>query len=352
MLSTIKSLAKKVVPGKTALPFPEVLNIETSYACNLHCIMCPRHFTGTPQGVFSLELFKERVVPALPKFKYIHLTGWGEPLINKDFAEIVRLCKAAGCWTCVTCNGLLLKSPVDKDIIEAGIDLVNISCDGATKETYEKARGKNTFESLRERQNAFARLARSYEKRPTLQWTFVMMKFNINELVDAIKLAAETGFDKFVAKHLESHTSVEGLNEALWNTGVGPDLTAEEDRKYKEIIELAKKTAREVGINLEVHPRKMAHEGGCLVKPATNLFIDWKGYVSGCCYLTRLDHKPYQGDRPKDDGILGTIEQVQLLDLINGEHYQTFQRDWKEGRVAEACKGCLQVNRMHTTSTD
>jgi hypothetical protein len=98
----------------------------------------------------------------------------------------------------------------------------------------------------------------------------------------------------------------------------------------------------------------MDHQRMCLVKPVTNLFIDYEGRVSSCCYLNRLDVRPYNTpeERPKDDGVYGELRLGDLMEMLSGESYKSFQRTWLKGEVPEACRNCLQVNRIRTTSAD
>lgn len=348
-LRKIKQLAQKAFkPRPPDLPFPDTLNIETSYACNLRCVMCPRQFDKMSQGYMSLDLFRERIAPALPHFHYVHLAGWGEPLVNPHFAELVRLCKQAGCWTCFTCNGLLLRPPLSRELLALGVDQINVSCDAATAATYEYVRGKGTFGQLMERLRDFFALFPDFPSPPTIQWAFVMMKYNIGELPAAVRLAAQLGFHRIIAKHMETAINREGLDEALFHTGVAPDLTPEEEARFQQTLDEARQAARETGIPLDIHPRRMSAEGMCLVHPLRNLFVDWQGYVSPCCYLNRINVKPYIEHPPEEDGVLGSVEKISLLDLIASPEYERFRREWAEGRVPAACRGCLQIARITT----
>ena len=352
MLTRLKSLARKVKPRRDPISFPDTIHIETSYACNLKCVMCPRHFDDEPQGMLTLDVFKERILPALPRFGYTHLTGWGEPLINREFAEILRLSKEAGIWSCVTTNGILLRPPVDQKLLEHEIDLINVSIDASTPETYNTVRGKGLFNVVLERVTAFNALRKTFPNPPTMQWTFVMMKSNLVELPEAVRMAGEIGFDRFIAKHLESYTDVMGMEEALFDTGIGPDLTPEDDALFEATLQKAQAQAEASGIDLEVHPRRYEMEGMCLSRPNRTIFVDWQGYVSPCCYLNRLDVRPY-ADTPEETGVMGQLsENVTLVDLIEGPAYQQFRRAWdrraagEANAIPKACQGCLQVTRM------
>lgn len=354
VLDKLRSLGQRVLRTEAPLPFPDTLNIESSYACNLKCVMCPRHFEGVPQGMFSLEMFEKMVEPHIHRFKYVHLTGWGEPLMNRDLPEIVSRCRAKGVWTCFTSNGLLLRPPLDRKILETGMELISVSCDADNAKTYEYVRGKGTFDVLVERLTAFNKLRREMNAPTVMQWSFVQMRHNFEQLPGAIRLAAQCGFDRFVAKHIETVIHREELRDAMWNTGIAPDLEPELVARHDEVLAESRRVAKEVGIELEIHPRRMSHQGMCIVKPMTNLFIDYEGRVSSCCYLNKNDVRPYNlpEEKPTDNGIYGDLRLGDLMEMLNSEKFRQFQREWRDGGVPEACRGCLQVNRAKTTSTD
>jgi MoaA/NifB/PqqE/SkfB family radical SAM enzyme len=351
LVNQVKQFAKSFL-GKEELPFPHTLSIESSYACNLKCVMCPRHFEGVTQGMFSLEMFEKHLEPYIDRFKYVHLTGWGEPLMNKELPEIVNRCRKHGVWTCFTSNGLLLRPPLSKEILETNLELISVSCDADNAETYEYVRGKGTFQVLIERLTAFNKLRREMKSQTTMQWSFVQLTHNFEQLPGAVRLAAECGFDQIVAKHIETATSRDELKDAMWNTGIAPDLSPEMVERHDEVLAEAAEVAKEVGIGLEIHPRKMDFEGQCLVRPVTNLFVDFEGRVSSCCYLNVNDVRPYNTpeEKPKDDGVYGELRLANLMELIEGEKLKNFQRQWMSGQVPEACKNCLQVNRIHSSS--
>lgn len=352
VLDKLRSLKKRVFAGEAPLPFPDTLNIESSYACNLKCVMCPRHFEGVPQGMFTLEMFEKHVQPHVGKFKYVHLTGWGEPLMNKDLPEIVRRCREAGVWTCFTSNGLLLRPPLDRKILETNLELISVSCDADNAKTYEYVRGKGTFDVLVERLTAFNKLRKEIGAQTVMQWSFVQMRHNFEQLPGAVRLAARCGFDQIVAKHIETVINRSELEDAMWNTGIAPDLTPEMVARHDEVLAEARRVADEVGIRIDIHPRRMSHQGMCIVKPVTNLFIDYEGRVSSCCYLNQNDVRPYNlpEEKPTDKGIYGDLRLGDLMDFLQTEKFRDFQREWLAGRVPEACRGCLQVNRAASTS--
>jgi MoaA/NifB/PqqE/SkfB family radical SAM enzyme len=78
--------AKASTSGPEAPPqrFPAHVMIEPSYACNLRCAMCPRHFDEVPQGLMKRELFDAEILPALGRFRYVSSSGGAEPTLNPN----------------------------------------------------------------------------------------------------------------------------------------------------------------------------------------------------------------------------------------------------------------------------
>jgi len=81
-----------------------------------------------------LETFKK--IP-FELFRYAHLRGWSEPLLNSDIIEIVKIAKKEGCLVGITTNGLLLDE-LAKDLVRSGIDLVAVSIASPNAEIHKK----------------------------------------------------------------------------------------------------------------------------------------------------------------------------------------------------------------------
>lgn len=323
---------------------PDHLALEVSYACNLHCMMCPRTFEGVPQEVLPPELF-EKVKPWISRFKYIHLAGYGEPLMSPHFLDYVHAVRQAGSRPVVTTNGLLLKGKMARRLLEERIDCISVSIDAGTPETYEAVRGKGTFLKLLDTLRAFRILKEEASSDVFMVWVFILMKSNYRELPQAVEYAAELGFNRIVAKHLECTLTAEGFSEALFDTGYVPPPDPEIIQDLERVKEKSRGIA-EGRIDIEIHPYQMGSQGACLVRPITNLFVDYRGNLSSCCYLNVLNTRPYLEPAPEDPGILGNLYQNTLDELIRTKRYSDFQRDWIEGRVPEVCKGCVQLRRM------
>jgi radical SAM protein with 4Fe4S-binding SPASM domain len=132
--------------GKAApLETPFVLMVDPSNLCNFRCKFCPSgnsdliKKTGRKQCVLDFNLFK-KIIDDLKEFnkpiKVLRLYKEGEPLVNVRFADMVKYAKDSGRVLKIdmTTNGALLNQKLNRQIIKAGLDRINISVNGMSSE--------------------------------------------------------------------------------------------------------------------------------------------------------------------------------------------------------------------------
>lgn len=137
-----------VIPLST----PFVVFVDPASACNFFCPFCPTGHrdmidaTGRFQGVMKLPLFK-KIIDDLDHFekpiKVLRMYKDGEPLLNKNLAEMIAYAKSSGRveYIDTTTNGSLMTPERLGPILEAGLDKINISVDGMNREQYKKFTG-------------------------------------------------------------------------------------------------------------------------------------------------------------------------------------------------------------------
>ena len=131
----------------------DYLRISITDRCNLRCQYC------MPQGV-KLKLHQDiisyeeiesfcRLMTKLG-FKKIKITG-GEPLVRKDCAKLIKKLKQIPGIEVITMttNGILLKKYLD-ELLEAGLDAVNISLDTLNPKHYKEITGFDCFDQVME----------------------------------------------------------------------------------------------------------------------------------------------------------------------------------------------------------
>ncbi len=138
-----------VIPLQT----PFIINIDPSDKCNFKCKFCPtgdrslmENTPGRNHGSMDFALYK-KIIDDICEFddkvKVIRLYKDGEPLLNPHFADMVRYAKTSGCCDRVdtTTNASLLTPKRSREIIEAGLNRINISIEGINSEQYKNFSG-------------------------------------------------------------------------------------------------------------------------------------------------------------------------------------------------------------------
>jgi len=81
--------------------------------------------------------------------KTVTLHGSGEPTLNRDMPKFVRAVKERG-LTCISfTNGLKLTEQLSQELIDAGIDILRLSCIGYDEDTYHEWMEKGDYDVVR-----------------------------------------------------------------------------------------------------------------------------------------------------------------------------------------------------------
>ena len=77
---------------------PAYVVMEPAGYCNLKCPMCylTQHGENRNARLMSLDFFRDFIKRNKRYLTHIHYGMWGEPLLNKDFPEMVQVATRAG----------------------------------------------------------------------------------------------------------------------------------------------------------------------------------------------------------------------------------------------------------------
>lgn len=145
---TERTHLETVIPLQT----PFILYLDPSSVCNLQCEFCPcggahSHLWTEEKrksiGLMDYPLYKKIIDDCgeFPdKIKVLRLYKEGEPLLNPHFAEMVEYAKKSGYFHKIdtTTNGTLLNPELNRKIVAAGLDRINISVEGMDSEAYRR----------------------------------------------------------------------------------------------------------------------------------------------------------------------------------------------------------------------
>jgi radical SAM protein with 4Fe4S-binding SPASM domain len=88
-----------------------------------------------------------RVIDQASKFKSAMYLGGAEPLLRRDFFEILDYIKARGLFVSFTTNGTLLDAGKIETLVSLGVDHVAFSVDGV-EEVHDDIRGKGAYKRV------------------------------------------------------------------------------------------------------------------------------------------------------------------------------------------------------------
>lgn len=254
------------------------LQVEVSIACQLSCRYCPRTVmaSGWRSAVMPWELYERRLAPHFDFFEMIFLQGWGEPLTNPRFWDMVALAKKAGRQVGFITNALLFGPREIELTCELDVDLVCFTLAGATAATHEHYRAGADFAALT---GGIAALAARKKagglSRPTIGVSYTMIRGNLAELPAAVRLAASLGADQFTANHLDCIPALALENDAVF---LNP---RREDEGH---VAAAAREAAAAGLFFRAEPPKLGGEIlVCEANPLhTTLFVKADGTVVPC----------------------------------------------------------------------
>ena len=262
----------------------------------------------------------------------------GEPLMYKNFDEIISICHEYGLKLNLTTNGSFPIKGAKKwsELLVPILSDIKISWNGATKEVHEKIMIGSKWEVVTKNLKTFLDERDKYfyttNKRcsVTLQLTF--LESNILELHDIVKMAIELGVDRVKGHHLWAHfEEIKDLSmrrdEAAinrWNTEVKKVYELRDNmllpNGQKIILENFTVLSKE-GVE------DLAPGGPCpfLGKEA---WVNPEGKFSPCCA---------PDDLRKKLGNFGNVNEVKLEDIWQSSEYKSLQKNYFNHELCKTC---------------
>lgn len=280
--------------------FPREVHIENTNLCNSRCIMCPREKMTRERGFMDFGIFKRLIDECSEKWQVeeVHLHGYGESLLEKDFHLKVAYAKEKGIkCTYIVTNGSLLSNEMSRNLILAGLDRMKISFYGATKNTYENVHAGLKFDRVEQNIiDLFSARDEIGRNNPSIYLQFLPQKENIHE--------RELFREKW-RKLINEARGDRLLEYQLHNYGLG--------KKYN----LVKHSVR----------KKM-----CLL-PFDTIQILWNGDVVPCCF-------DFDGDM-----VLANIRNKSIEEAWNSKSFERFRYLHKSNQLSKIplCAQCDQL---------
>lgn len=300
---------------------PIKMDYEVGSVCNFRCTMClMSELSEKRPPNMTLENFKRSIDEQYGLIE-VKLQGLGEPLLNKDFFEMADYVVKKDIWTRTTTNASILHlNDTYKKLIDSGIGEIQISVDGATKETFEKIRVGSDFEQIKENillLNSYAQSRGELWK--TSCWVMVQ-KENIHEMEDILRLAVSLKFTRLVFQ-----MSMNDFGKENWKKN-----SDKSGNKYMKegLEEKLYQLGHELGIDVSFWDNDGNYKrGDRCVWLFSRAYITAQMEVTPCCMHWVTDGCDMGGGNS-------------FKEIWTGEEYDKLRQTVLEGEVPEICRYC------------
>lgn len=312
--ATMKAKRDNLV-SKDRHKLEEVLPLDTPYTlavdpcnlCNFKCRFCAMQYSGETQRyqkqMMPLSLFMKIVddLRAFPhKLKVLRISGQGEPLLNRDIAEMIRYAKEreVADFIEIVTNGSRLSPELNERLIQSGVDRIRISIEAVSEEGYyEMAGAKISLDEF------LANIRDLHQRSGDACEIYV-------KTVDAAVDTEE--------KEQRFYQLFENICDRIWIDSVIP-LWSDWD-KLGQNFELN---------NVGMHGQELQEVRICPY-PFYSLIINPDGEVTACCADWRRKL------------VLGDLKEQSMQEIWNGERLRTFWADMLSGGKDryEMCRKC------------
>lgn len=330
--------------GRAKIPFRYFL--ELTYRCNLACPYC---YVGNERNKKELTTEEwKSVIDQIPFYGIVTLVG-GEPLIRKDFVEILEYVSRK-VWgkVHVVSNGILITDEIIKAFIKYHLLLLSVSLDGYG-DNHDKNRGKDgIFDKI------IANLEHLKAQKPSqmVDIKTIVLPNNLDDLPKLYKLCDEMKFNFLSISFLRNNNWKQNsvlqesfIPEFTQNYPIEKYFDIEHFKEvYREIIALSIKSGVKLRFSPKFEYQKDVLQGiekffnlssealpqdvykPCLY-PYTNMMINPEGFVYPC-----LSQK------------IGNVREKSLKELFNAPQYCCFRKNLKaSGGTFGACQMCCEL---------
>ncbi len=281
--------------------FPAKITIESGNICNLRCPLCPtgQKDVSAGKGLLSFVDFKNIVDEIGKDLLLIRLYNWGEPLLNKELIKMVDYANENKIAVKISTN---LSLPITDDqaeaLINANLQKIYISCDGASNSTYPIYHIDGDFDRVMSNMKLLLRKKRESRNRYTeLKWLFHVFRHNEHEIETAKEIAKDIGI-KLIINKIRTD-----MGKEIFET---PEKSLERDSKWLPVNPEYN--------SFNMTEKKAMKKFNCHLL-WTETVINWEGSVLPCCSVYSEKHS------------FGNIKEDSFKNIWNNKKYTSARKE-------------------------
>jgi radical SAM protein with 4Fe4S-binding SPASM domain len=225
--------------------------------CQLRCVMCHFAHPDFKESPVTMggELLEKVANDLFPRAHDVVLSSSAEPLLAKDLPRALELCREHDVPNFhFSTNLFAMNRKIMEKCIEVQMPLLTVSIDGATKETFERIRPPGKWDTLMDRFDLVKEIKEaSGSEFPHLSATAVLMRSNIREMPDLIRLMATKGVTQMNFVHMA----------VMGGLGIEDETLMNDPKLCNDTLREMRRVADEVGIEAMIPmeiPEKIADQ--------------------------------------------------------------------------------------------
>jgi radical SAM protein with 4Fe4S-binding SPASM domain len=267
------------------------------------------------------------------------LQGLGEPLLHPRFFDMVRYAAARGIKVSTNTNMTVMTDTGAEECVRSSLHTMHVSLDGAHAATYQAIRLRARFERvLRNLRRLMHTRARLQSTLPDVRVVAVVMRRNLDELPDLIRLAHAEGIMSLSVQHLchdFGETSLPERYRPMRDFVEEETLLHEDPQHVEQVFAAARETARELGVHLRLpnlrprsYPADMSGKQRC-DWPWRGSYISYDGKAMPCCMVATPDRIHF-----------GDMAQNGVAQVWNNHSYNSFREQLASPTPPDVCRSC------------
>ena len=338
--------------------------IEPTVACNLDCITCFRNAWDQPIGRMSEETF-ERFFAGLKDLSplpSVYFGGIGEPLFHPKTIDWIAQVKQLGVKVELITNGTILNEKIARQLIDSGLDVLWVSIDGASPETYADVRMGAELPSIMKNLRRFAKMRKaSHYPTPEIGIAFVAMKRNIADLPKVIQLGKSVKAQYFSVSNVQPATEdmqadrlyLQTMHNIAYLQAPHLPRLSLPKMDFNELTTDALFQTFNSQLNISFAGNNWGGANDtCNFVESGTMSIAWNGDVSPCWPLMHT-HTSYLHGKPRisKKHVIGNVTERSLADLWLAPDYVAY-RERLHNFVFAPCSFCGGCDLSETNEED
>ena len=284
--------------------------------------MCLRTSRGRPPTEMRFETFRDIMQRDFDYPHYLLLYGQGEPFLCRDLFRMIRWEHERGRYVVTVTNGTLLDAETCAEIAASGLDLLRISIDGATRDTYAGVRQNGALAQVVDNVERLQSVLGRERARTRLAVTFMALRENYFELPAVVRLVHRLGVNTLEIKEVPRYA-----DERMESLSLAMELDAVLAHDVEAVVQEARREARRHHVRLITARFGPPRGKPRCMNPWFKCYVGADGRVSPCSKLCL-----------SLDAEAGSLVREPFDRIWNGDAYHETRRRILAGRVPfDAC---------------